>query len=321
VTDRSEDQQSGTPEIARETVTLNGQHIRYRVAGPDRPDVPVVLLVHGIAGRAAQWDGTIAPLARRCRVIAPDLLGHGHSAKPRGDYSLGAYSVGLRDLLLALGHERATIVGHSLGGGVAMQFAYGYPMLTERLVLVSSGGLGREVHGLLKAVTWPGAEWVLPMIAGPRSQAVGSTVRKLLAGTGVTPGPDVAEMLRSFGSLTDPAARRAFILTIRSVIDARGQRVSASDRLHLADLIPTLIIWGRRDPIIPASHGEWAHEQMPGSRLEILEGVGHFPQLECPDRVAELLIDFVSSTAPAEIEFAGEQLQRLRSRMMGTVDR
>jgi pimeloyl-ACP methyl ester carboxylesterase len=303
--------------IRREEITLNGQHIRYRIAGTDDPDAPVVLLVHGIAGVAAQWDGVIKRLSPHCRVLAPDLLGHGHSAKPRGDYSLGGYAIGLRDLMLGLGHERATIVGHSLGGGIAMLFAYAYPMLTERLVLVSSGGLGREVHGLLKAVTWPGAEWVLPLVSGTRAQAVGTAVRGQLARVGVRPGPDVAEMLRSFGSLSDPDARRAFIHTIRSVIDAHGQRVSARDRLHLAELVPTMIVWGRKDPIIPVAHGEQAHAETPGSRLEILEGVGHFPQLHRPDELADLLLDFIRTTDPAHIDFAGSQLQELRTRLLG----
>jgi pimeloyl-ACP methyl ester carboxylesterase len=315
MTDASE-AEDDRPVVAREMLTINGQRIMYRTAGPGTPDAPVVLLIHGIAGRAAQWDATMRSVARHCTVIAPDLLGHGNSAKPRGDYSLGAYAIGIRDLMLALGYERVTVVGHSLGGGIAMQFAYAYPMLTERLVLVSSGGLGREVHGLLKAVTWPGAEWVLPLIAGGRIQAIGASIRGALVGTGLTTGPDVDEMMRSFGSLKDPAARRAFIYTIRSVIDARGQRVSAADRLHLADLVPTMIIWGSRDPIIPAAHGRWAHEQMPNSRLEILEGVGHFPQLERPEQIADLLADFVESTKPAKIEFGGEQMNQLRDRLL-----
>lgn len=303
-------------EVVQRQLTLRGQLNTYRTAeGAETTDSdrPVVLLVHGIAGNAAQWDPVIPLLAERYTVLAPDLLGHGQSAKPRTDYSLGAYAVGLRDLLLALELEHATVVGHSLGGGVAMQFAYSYPTMCERLVLVSSGGLGKEVHGLLKAVSWPGAEFVLPMISARQVQALGSGISRQFAKLGVHAGPDVAEMLRSFGSLSDPGARRAFIHTIRGVIDAAGQRVSARDRLYLAQLIPSLIIWGRRDPIIPVAHGEYAHQVMPGSRFEVFDGVGHFPQLQRPKEFARILLDFLDAVEPAHLDLAGEDLAKLRS--------
>ena len=308
------------PSVVQKELSLHGHRITYRTAEgtahDERPGTenraPVILLVHGIAGNAAQWDPVIPALAEHFTVIAPDLLGHGQSAKPRGDYSLGAYAVGLRDILLALEYEGATVVGHSLGGGVAMQFAYAYPTMCERLVLVSSGGLGKEVHGLLKAVTWPGAEWVLPLISARQVQAVGSGVSRQFARAGLHARPDVAEMLRSFGSLSDPRARKAFVHTIRAVIDAAGQRVSARDRLYLAQLIPTMIVWGRRDPIIPAAHGEHAHSITPGSRLEIFDGVGHFPQLERPAELARVLLDFTATTEPAHLDLAGEDLATLR---------
>jgi pimeloyl-ACP methyl ester carboxylesterase len=303
-------------DVVQKELTLHGNRITYRTASSGPADAPVVLLVHGIAGNAAQWDGVIPALAERYTVVAPDLLGHGQSAKPRGDYSLGAYAVGLRDLLLALEYESATVVGHSLGGGVAMQFAYSYPSLCERLVLISSGGLGKEVHGLLKAVTWPGAEWVLPLLTARRLHAAGRAVSRQVARIGLHAGPDVSEMLRSFGSLSDPRARKAFIHTIRAVIDARGQRVSARDRLYLADLIPTLLVWGRRDPIIPMAHGEHAHAVMPGSRFEAFDGVGHFPQLQEPEKLAEVLLDFLDSTQAAHIEMEGSDGKTLRSRLL-----
>src|ERR671923_1730441 len=155
-----------------ETVDLHGHEVSYRVAG----EGPLVVLVHGIAGSSEQWDAVARLLAERYTVLAPDLLGHGRSAKPRGDYSLGAYAVSIRDLLIALGHRRGTVVGHSLGGGVAMQFAYEYPVFCERLVVVSSGGLGREVHPLLRAATLPGAELVLPLIASERVLGLGGAL-------------------------------------------------------------------------------------------------------------------------------------------------
>src|SRR5215204_4141506 len=143
----------------QEDVLLHGHRITYRTAG----EGPLIVLIHGITGNSEQWDDVMRLLSERYTVLAPDLLGHGQSAKPRGDYSLGAYGVSIRDLLIVLGHRRATVVGHSLGGGIAMQFAYEYPVFAERLVVVSSGGLGREVHPLIRAATLPGAELVLPL--------------------------------------------------------------------------------------------------------------------------------------------------------------
>jgi pimeloyl-ACP methyl ester carboxylesterase len=293
-------------------VELHGHHVSYRTAGSG----PVVLLVHGVAGTSEQWADIAPALAEEFTVLAPDLLGHGQSAKPQGDYSLGAYAVSLRDLLVVLGHRRATIVGHSLGGGIAMQFAYEYPVFAERMVVVSSGGLGREVHPLPRAATLPGAELVLPLLAHQRVLGAGGAVGQILARLGLRAGPDIAEMARGYASLGDAEARAAFLHTVRAVIDYTGQRVSAADRLYLASLLPTLIVWGRRDPLIPAVHGEFAHGQMPGSRLEIFEDAGHFPHLDDPIRFAALLRDFLEETKPAELEFSDEDLDELRQRIL-----
>ena len=284
----------------------------YRIAG----DGPVVLLIHGITGDSRQWNQIIPQLADRYTVLAPDLLGHGQSAKPRGDYSLGAYAVSLRDLLIVLGHRRATVVGHSLGGGIAMQFSYEYPVFCERLVLVDSGGLGREVHPLLRAATLPGSELVLPLLAHSRLHAVGEAIGRALSRLGLELGHDLAEMTRGYASLSDAEARLAFLHTARAVIDLAGQRVDATDRLYLAQMIPALIVWGRRDPIIPVGHAAVAHRAMPGSRLEIFADSGHFPHLEEPVRFARVLIDFIESTDPAEFEFSDEDRDMLRERML-----
>ena len=293
-------------------IELHGHRVSYRTAGSG----PVVLLVHGIAGTSEQWADVAPILAEEYTVVAPDLLGHGQSAKPIGDYSLGAYAVSLRDLVIALGHRRATVVGHSLGGGIAMQFAYEYPVFCERLVVVSSGGLGREVHPILRAATLPGAELVLPLIASQRVLGVGGALGGILARLGLHAGPDIAEMARGYASLADAEARSAFLHTVRAVIDHTGQRVSAADRLYLTSLLPALIVWGRRDPLIPAVHGEAAHRAMPGSRLEIFERAGHFPHLDEPVRFAAVLRDFLQETEPAEFEFTDEDLDELRERML-----
>ena len=275
-----------------------------------------MLLIHGIVGCAAQWDQVVPLLAERYTVVAPDLLGHGNSAKPRGDYSLGAYAASVRDLLLALGHRRATVVGHSLGGGVAMQFSYEYPPFAERLVLVSSGGLGREVHPLLRAATLPGSELVLPVIAHQRLHGLGGVVAQMLERFGLRTGTDLAEMARGYGSLADAGARQAFIYTLRAVIDVTGQRVSATDRLYLAALLPSLIIWGSRDPLIPVDHAAVAHRGLPGSRLEIFDGAGHFPQLHDPLRFGHALIDFIETTEPTQLDFTDADFDRLREMIL-----
>ncbi len=240
---------------------LHGHRVSYRAAGKG----PVILLIHGITGDSRQWNEVIPQLADRYTVLAPDLLGHGQSAKPRGDYSLGAFAANLRDLLIVLGHRRATVVGHSLGGGIAMQFSYEYPVFCERLVLVDSGGLGPEVHPLLRAATLPGSELVLPLIAHSRLHMVGEAIGQVLGRLGLELGHDLAEMTRGYASLSDAEARRAFLHTLRAVIDLAGQRVSATDRLYLAQMMPTLIVWGRRDPLIPRARrgGSSGHTGQP----------------------------------------------------------
>jgi pimeloyl-ACP methyl ester carboxylesterase len=279
-------------------IELHGHRVSFRTAG----EGPLVLLIHGITGRSDQWEPAIEHLARDHELLAPDLLGHGESAKPRGDYSLGAYASAVRDTMVALGHDRATVVGHSLGGGIAMQFAYQFPERCERLVLVSSGGLGREVHPLLRASTLPGSEWVMPWLVHARVLGVGEAAGRLLGALRLRAGTDLAEVARGFASLGDAEARDAFIETMRAVLDPGGQRVSALDRLYLTEALPSLLVWGTADPIIPVAHGLTAHELMPGSRLELLDGVGHFPQLERPYEFATLLRDFVAETEAATLD-------------------
>lgn len=275
-------------------VSIHGHDVSYRGGGSG----PVVVLIHGMAGSSATWEPVMTDLTRRYTVIAPDLPGHGDSDKPRGDYSLGAHASSIRDLLLALGHERATIVGQSFGGGVAMQLAYQHPERCERLVLVSSGGLGQEVSLLLRALTLPGAEHLMPIACNGRVRDAGTAVTGLLDRIGLRPAPAVAEMWRSYASLSDAPTREAFHHTLRSVVDRHGQRINAADRMYLARDVPTLIVWGDRDPIIPFDHGVQAHEMLPGSRFEVFEGAGHFPHCEQPERFVEVLVDFVESTTP-----------------------
>jgi pimeloyl-ACP methyl ester carboxylesterase len=294
-------------ETTVKTAAVHGRSISYVEAG----EGPVLLLIHGIAGNCENWGEVVEPLARHHTAIAPDLPGHGASEAGAGDYSIGALASGLRDLLLALGHERATVVGHSLGGGVAMQLAYQYPEMIERLVLVSSGGLGPEVSPVLRAAALPGADLFIAVTAGA-GQRVGAALGRGLGAIGLRPNADVAEVARGYASLEDPARRAAFLDTLRAVVGTRGQRVDASDRLYLAEAVPVLIVWGARDSIIPVRHGEDAARAIPGARLEVFDDIGHLPQLEAPGRFIAVLERFLCETEPAK--FDREEWQaRLRS--------
>lgn len=282
-------------EPERKELVLHGHRISYYGAG----DGPVLLMIHGIASNAETWLPSIPLLARRYTVVAPDLPGHGRSDKPPGDYSIGSLASTLRDLLVVLGHERATIVGHSLGGGVAMQFSYQFPERTERLVLVSSGGLGQTVSPLLRAAALPGSELFVAATAAPIA-AVGRFVGGGLRKLGLRPAADIEEVARGFASLVDPPARAAFLDTLRAVVGPGGQRVDARNRLYLAEGMPTLLIWGEHDPIIPVGHGRRAHAMIPGSRLVTFPESGHMPQVDAPHRFTEVLLDFMSATEPAQ---------------------
>ncbi|GAA2897605.1 alpha/beta hydrolase [Pseudonocardia halophobica] len=293
--------------------TVHGYRRAFRVAGSG----PAVVLIHGIGDSSTTWETVIPALARHHLVIAPDLLGHGRSDKPRADYSVAAYANGVRDLLGVLGVRRATLVGHSLGGGVAMQFAYQFPDRTERLVLVGSGGAGPEVNPVLRAMTLPGATAALHALRLPTMRwQVGAVVEALrVLGTGL--GRDAPDMLRVVDALPDGTSRAAFIRTLRAVVDWRGQVVTMLDRCYLTRGMPTLLVWGGRDAIVPVEHGHRAHEAMPGSRLEIFPDAGHFPFHTDPHRFVGLLEEFLSGTEPAR--WSPEQWRQLLRATPNTV--
>lgn len=275
-----------------------------RVAVCDQGEGEALLLIHGMAGSSQTWRAIMPQLAKKYRVIAPDLLGHGQSSKPRTDYSLGAFAVGLRDLLDELGVESATIVGHSLGGGIAMQFLYQHPDYCRRLVLISSGGLGPDVGWILRLLAAPGAELVMPVIAPTPVLRAGNSVRRWLTSLGLR-SPRGAEIWNAYSSFSDRQTRDAFLRTLRSVVDYRGQSVSALNRLTLREDLPTLAIWGEQDTIIPVDHAYSALEARPDCRLEVLPDVGHFAQVEAPTEVADLIDDFISTTTQSPAVLRG----------------
>jgi len=272
------------------TAILNGHKFAYLDSG----DGPGLLFIHGLTSSQRNWAHLVNTLNHHHRVLAPDLFGHGASAKPMGDYSLGAHAATMRDLLDLLGIDRVTLVGHSFGGGIAMQFCYLFPERVERLVLVASGGLGRDVSPLLRAATLPGAQWVLPFIASSWVRGRVEAAGRILSRTGWRASPEVTEVWRGFTSLADADTRRAFLATTRGVIDPGGQTVSAHDYLPMAIEIPTLIVWGTRDRMIPAWHATTAHEAIAGSQVKLFQGAGHFPHLDEPERFAQVLSDFMA---------------------------
>jgi pimeloyl-ACP methyl ester carboxylesterase len=278
--------------------TVHGYRRAYRLAGSG----PALLLIHGIGDSSESWEPLMAALARDHTVIAPDLLGHGGSAKPRADYAVAAYANGMRDLLDVLGIERATVVGHSLGGGVAAQLAYQYPARCERLVLVASGGVGRDVAPLLRLAAAPLAELYLAPARWPVTRPLVGAALGVLSRFGNDFARDREHIGRVLGGLPDSEAQVAFTRTLRSVVDWRGQVVTMLDRCYLSQAVPTLLVWGDRDGVIPVAHAHRAHAAMPGSRLEIVSGAGHFPHRADPERFVSLLAEFVSATEPASYD-------------------
>jgi pimeloyl-ACP methyl ester carboxylesterase len=276
---------------------IHGYRRAYRVAGSG----PVILLIHGIGDNSTTWSTVQSKLAQRFTVIAPDLLGHGQSDKPRADYSVAAYANGMRDLLSVLDVERVTVVGHSLGGGVAMQFAYQFPQLVDRLILVGAGGVTKDVNIALRIASLPmGTEALallrLPLVL-PALQVVGRVGGAVFGSTGL--GRDLPDVLRILADLPEPNASSAFARTLRAVVDWRGQVVTMLDRCYLTESVPVQLIWGSQDSVIPVSHALMAHSAMPGSVLEVFDGSGHFPFHDDPDRFVESVEKFIDSTTPA----------------------
>jgi len=295
------------PSVADHRIALHGKVVAYRRGGAG----PQLVLLHGLASTNRTWDPVIDELARTHDVIAPDLSGQGLPPKQMVDYSIGGYATIVRDLLLALGAKRVTLVGHSLGGGIAMQVLHMAPELIGRLVLVDSGGLGRDLGGPLRAVSLPGAPLFIRATTSVPARAAGRAAKGLLDRLGVELSGDATEGLEGYASLHDRGARSAFLNTVRTSTGLGGQRVSAVDKLYLMKDFPALTIWGARDRIITVRHAHEVLELVPHMRLEIIDEAGHFPHVDTPDRFVRLLTDFEQTTKPSELTI-GDMGDRLR---------
>lgn len=288
------------------TIELHGSPVTYLTAGPE--SAPVVVLVHGIANTSASFVDTPDLLAERLgvRVVAPDLFRRGASHEIDTDTSLGGRAALIRDLLVALHIPSATLIGHSLGGGVSLQFSYLFPRRVERIILVASGGLGREVSPVLRYATLPGSELFLSLLDSKLARRASHAVDKSIdVAAALAPDhfrPSHKETTRSFSSLADAALRASFVSTARHVLDRNGQRISALDRLYLAGHVPVMLIHGSKDRIIPLSHSERGHAELSHSRLEVIEGAGHFPHLDEPDLFLDLVGDFLATTEAAHVD-------------------
>jgi len=276
-------------------VTIHGHRRAFVKAGSG----PALLLLHGLACDHTTWEPVIESLARRYTVIAPDMLGHGLSDKPRADYSVGGYANGMRDLLTVLGIDKVTVIGHSFGGGVAMQFAYQFPERTERMMLVSSGGLGPEVTPAIRAITTPGFHQAMGLLTMPGVRHAGVVGLKTLSRTGLKAARDLGEVADIYESFKDPQTRAATRHVVRAVVDWKGQIVTMADRAYLTDAMPMAVVWGRHDMVIPVRHASNAAALAPKARVQVIPDAGHFPHKDHPERFVKIVEDWVRSTKPA----------------------
>ena len=276
-------------------VTIHGHERAFVKVGQG----PALLLLHGLGCTHTTWLPVIEDLARHFTVIAPDLLGHGDSAKPRADYSVGGYANGMRDLLTVLDIDKVTVVGHSFGGGIAMQFAYQFPERTERMILVAPGGLGPEVSRFIRAVTLPGFHQVMGVATRPGIRHLGKAGLRALSRSGVSSARDLGEVAEIYESFKDPRARAAIRHVVRAVVDLKGQIVTMVDRAYLTQAMPMLVVWGSDDAVIPVKHAENVARIAPGAVVEVLPNSGHFPHKDHPDRFVKIVQEFVRATQPA----------------------
>jgi pimeloyl-ACP methyl ester carboxylesterase len=276
-------------------ITVHGHVRAYRMAGSG----PALLLIHGLGCDSSTWLPVMARLARRYTVVAPDLLGHGGSDKPRADYTIGGYANAMRDLLTLLGIDRATVVGHSFGGGVAMQFAYQFPERTERMLMIAPGGLGREVTPLLRMLTLPFAETAMRAATLPPVRPLIRGSLTALGRTGLPHTRDLGEVAKVYTLMCDRGGREAVRRVASTVIDWRGQIVRMTDRAYLTALLPVCVIWGSDDDVVPVRHLEVVVAHAPGAQVQVFDGCGHFPHRDRPDRFVRALNRFVDTTEPA----------------------
>jgi pimeloyl-ACP methyl ester carboxylesterase len=282
-----------TAPLVRRQVRAGGRLISYQEAGPASGEA--VVLLHGLASDSDTWDRAAFALgAHGLRVLAVDLLGHGQSDKPRGTYLLDDFALSLEAFLDALDIPAATLCGHSLGGAIAVHFGARFPGRVRRLVLVSAGGLGREVHPVLRAASLPIAPAVLRLALHPR--LVRWYARPRLHRTLRLTPDNLTNLRRARRALGADDGRAAFFAALRGVIEPGGQRGSFIEMRALAEHVPTMFVWNAKDPVIPVSHAYAAHEHLPTSRLVVFPGGGHEPHRRDAQRFADEVAAFIATS-------------------------
>jgi len=282
-----------------EFLTIHGHRRAYALGGRPIGTAPALLLLHGLGCDRHTWDPVWDHLAERYTLLAPDMLGHGESDKPRGDYSPGGYANGMRDLLTVLGIDRVSVLGHSFGGAVAMQFAYQFPERTQRLMLAGPGGLGTEVTAAIRVLGLPGYDLALRLATLPGVRHVNTTALRLLRSSGLKDFRDLGEVADIVESLKEPGKRYAMHRLVTGVIDWRGQTVTMRDRAYLTEAMPLCVVWGTDDRVVPVAHAKIVSELAPRARVVVMDDSGHFPHKDHPEEFADLVDDFISTTQPA----------------------
>ncbi len=276
-------------ELTRHFVMLGDTRISYVRGGSG----PIVVLLHGLGACSYAWRYTLPVLTQHYTVYAFDLLGCGESDKPHVEYTVERLAATVTEGMETLDLRDVALIGHSLGGGVALQVYTNIPERITRVVLVDSGGMGRQVHWLLRMSTLPGAQGVLGALSHPRFRVAAASrameqrrLRRLQVST------EEQQILTVLDRLRDPGARYAFLSILRNVADLGGQRQSALD--HLGDIhVPVLLIWGARDRTIPIEHGLHAASIIPSAHLEVLDRCFHRPQIEAPAEFNDLVLRFL----------------------------
>ncbi len=277
-------------------IDVRGLRARYWALGEEHAaagTAPVILL-HGIGGCIESFAWNVREIARGGRrVYAVDLPGCGLSAKPRAEYTLDYFARFVRDFMAAVGiGGRASLVGTSLGGAIALRFALDYPLAVEKLVLVASAGLGRDVNLRLRLATLPYLGW---LVSRPSRLGVAFGLRQL-----VYDPARITEALvdRVYALISTPGAHESYLATLRANGDWRGGLPSVYEPIVRAlgtIEAPALIVWGREDRIVPVSLADVAARGIRNARLHIFERCGHFPPFERPDEWNDLVLDFLSA--------------------------
>jgi len=260
---------------------IEGVRISGRIVGSGPP----LVLLHGLGGSDAEWQGSIPVLAQYFKVYVPTMPGHGDSG-PIAEYSLESSHRLFLSFLESEGLGKVILAGQSMGGLVALDLALNFPERVSKLVLVDSAGLGREVNWGLRLLTLPILGEIILDFLWPRLHTHLARLAKLA-------GLEVPEVMLTQGSWK---FQGSLARLLRVGIDLRGQKLWPSIRDRLPTLnVPTLIIWGEHDQLFPLSQAVDAHRTIPRSKLHVLRGGGHVVRREHVAELNEVVLKFLLS--------------------------